>query len=71
MQSHQNISHSVVHDVKISSPHLVKELAYQALKHVPGAKPLLDKHFNTALIKRELRPKAPINLMMHTGFDDR
>ena len=71
MDFHNNLSHTVVDHPKISSAHLVKELAYQALKHVPGAKPLLDKHFNTDLIQPELRPKRPQNLMMHTGFDDR
>ena len=67
--NHQNIAHSAASEPKITSPHLVQQIAHAALKNVPGAKALLDKHFQKTLIVPELVPRRAENLVMHSGYE--
>mgnify|MGYP000032300668 len=67
--NHQNIAHSAASEPKITSPHLVQQIAHAALKNVAGAKFVLDKHFQKTLIDPGLVPRRAENLVMHSGYE--
>lgn len=65
----QNLNHAAAYEPRISQKHLLKSFAEKALANVPGSQQVIDKHFNTELIKPELNPPKPIDLVMHLGYD--
>lgn len=68
-ETHLNIGHAVATEPKITSPHLVQQIARAALKDVPGVQAILDKHFKTDIIQTALKPKPVENLLFHSGFE--
>ena len=67
--SNQNIGHAAAGEPKVTSSHLVEQLARAALKNVPGSEAVLNKHFNKGLIKPEIKTKKIENLVMHSGYE--
>ena len=65
---HQNFHMSTAYEPKISSPHLLQQLAKKALAKVPGANDIIAKHFQTNIIQSDLKPPAPKNLVYHSGY---
>ena len=65
----QNLHPASGYEPRITSKHLLKTFAEKALANVPGSKAVIDKHFNTDLIKQELKPPKVIDLLMHLGHD--
>ena len=68
-ETHQNIGHAAASEPKITSPHLVQQIARAALKNVPGVQGILDKHFKKDVIQTELKPKPVENLLFHSGYE--
>ena len=63
--SNLNFHHAQVDTPRVTSSHFVKQLAEQALKHVPGSADAIERAFSTKPIVPELLPKKPMNLVMH------
>ena len=66
---HQNMNHAAAYEPRISQKHLLKSFAQKALAKVPGSQQVIDKYFKTDLIRPELTPPKPIDLVMHHGLD--
>ena len=65
----QNLHPAAGYEPRITQKHLLQSFAQKALANVPGAKAVIDKHFNTSLLRPELKPAKPIDLVMHLGHD--
>ena len=65
----QNLNHAAGYEPRISQKHLLKSFAEKALAHVPGSAQVIEKHFNTDLIRPELIPAKPVDMIMHHGWD--
>ena len=68
-ETHQNIGHAAASEPKITSPHLVQQIARAALRKVPGVQGILDKHFRKDIVQTTLKPKPVENLLFHSGYE--
>ena len=67
MNGHLNFHVSHAYEAKISSPHLLHQLAKKALSKVPGSNQAIAKHFKMSMIQSDLKPPPPRNLIYHSG----
>ena len=73
MQSHHNATNlhqSAAYETRVSTPKHVKELAHAAMKNIPGAKKIIDAHFDKSAwkIPHSFPAKKHINLPYHLGW---
>jgi hypothetical protein len=54
---------------RIGQKQHLKTIAQAAFKNIPGAQPLIERHFGTQVHPRGLIPAPQKNLVMHHGFD--
>ena len=62
---HLDFGHGIAHEPKVHHPKLVESLAREAIKHIPGAKAIVDKHFSNRKTYRDLLPKKPQTQLMY------
>jgi len=62
---HLDFSHGIENEPQVTHPKLVESLAREAVKHIPGAKAIVDKHFSNQKIYRDLLPKKPQTQVMY------
>jgi len=65
---HLDFSHIHTTEMRVSKPHLVESLARAALRKVPGARPLLHKHFRNDFVTQELKPPRIKPQKMYNGY---
>ena len=62
-----NYNHREGDAPRISSQHLLKQLATQSMKHIAGASNVIDRVFSTKAVPNEIKSEKPINLVLHMG----
>ena len=68
MQNSANdMSHGIYDEPKVQSTSAKKQVALAALKHIDGAKEIIEKHFNRGPLKipYSFPTKPQMNLKMH------
>ena len=63
--AHLDFGHGIAHEPIVASPHLVQSLAREAVKHIPGALDVVNKHFTEKSNYRDILPKKAINQLMY------
>ena len=67
MHAWNNLSHSIYDEPKVSSTSAKKQVALAALANVPGAKQIIENHFNRGALKipYSFPTKPAINQKFH------
>jgi len=65
MHSHLDFGHGIAHEPRLAQPKHVESIARAALKHIPGASQLIDKHFSEKQSFRDLLPAKAKNQLMY------
>jgi hypothetical protein len=73
MQSQHNATNlhpSAAYETRVHSDQNVKQLAHAAMKNIPGAKKIIDSHFDRSAwkIPHRFPAKKHINLPYHLGW---
>ena len=60
--SHLYFGHDIHREPQVS---VSKSLAQKAVQHIPGALEIVEKHFSTKPVFRNILPPKPVNALMY------
>ena len=71
MNQHLTYHPSSAYQPRVSDKTLLHHLAKSALKNIPGSADVIQEHFGTTFLKRELSVPKIQNQVRHMGYDSR